>query len=836
MFDRRISRVISPGTLIDETFMDPWENNFILSVSPSTSDSVRPDGTQTLGIAWMDLSSGHFTLQSVSSDSLSSAIETIGPREVIVDQSIQRSDPPWMTALLEEKNLVISFYEPPDHPTPDLDQWDNLVDFASKPGKQRQAGESPEFSPVELSAGYFLLQYVRTRLLETLPRLQLPQRRQPQQFMYIDKATLRALEVKTTLRDNAFKGSLLHSVRKTVTKSGTRLLTQRLMSPSMDLAEINRRLDLVSEMVGRASMREKLINLLRQMADLPRVVQKFAFGRGDADDLIDLARSIRVSAQICDTLESHTESGDGDQHFSPSEGQTLLDLGNRIDLDGPEKLALKILDSIDEEMLAQRNMAENNAASELIEFAEGVLADSGAALGGEGRIQRPKGPRETKSRDVEVARLVSRPEMGSSAATLSSEIWIMRHDANPTLRKLHRELTRLHRERDLLEARLQQEMGLSSLALKWTPGLGHICHIRGKDATKATVEHFPDLLAGSRSVGSSRTTRSIALPEWTDLGIRMDEARMRIRAAEQEVFQDLRKHVILNLPTLQSNSAVLDEIDIACGFATLALERNLVRPELTDSNTVHDIQDGRHMTVERGLMLKGRLFTSNDCRVQGDFPPSSKSDSTTTMTTAMTPRILLITGPNMAGKSTFLRQNALISLLAQAGSFVPATAARIGIVDKLFSRVGSADNLFENQSTFMVEMLETAAILRQATPRSLVIMDEVGRGTTPRDGLAIAFATIVHLGIENRCRALFATHFAADLPAALDRSQVGALVKYWCTDVVERDGGKSWGFVHRMREGVSDSSHALKVAKMAGIPDSTLEIASRLLAELDSPA
>jgi len=201
--------------------------------------------------------------------------------------------------------------------------------------------------------------------------------------------------------------------------------------------------------------------------------------------------------------------------------------------------------------------------------------------------------------------------------------------------------------------------------------------------------------------------------------------------------------------------------------------------------------------VETGLKVSGRTFTSNDCTVGND--PNSH-------------RILLITGPNMAGKSTFLRQNALISILAQTGSYVPAEYAEIGIVDKLFSRVGSADNIYQDQSTFMVEMLETSTILKQATPRSFVIMDEVGRGTTPEDGIAVGFACLWHLYHVNKCRTLFATHFHALTDMTSNWEGVGR----FCTDILEDASDGSWSFVHKLHPGVCRRSHALKVARLAG--------------------
>ena len=238
-------------------------------------------------------------------------------------------------------------------------------------------------------------------------------------------------------------------------------------------------------------------------------------------------------------------------------------------------------------------------------------------------------------------------------------------------------------------------------------------------------------------------------------------------------------------------------LDVAAALAALAVERDYVRPEV-DGSLDFVIEGGRHPVVEQALQKDGGPFVANDCDLS---PPASAGAG----------RIYVVTGPNMAGKSTFLRQNALIAVLAQMGSFVPAKRARIGVVDRLFSRVGAADDLARGRSTFMVEMVETAAILNQATERALVILDEIGRGTATFDGLSIAWAAIEHLHETNRCRALFATHFheltaLSEKLARLHNATVR--VKEWHGDVV---------FLHEVVAGAADRSYGIQVAKLAGL-------------------
>jgi DNA mismatch repair protein MutS len=254
-------------------------------------------------------------------------------------------------------------------------------------------------------------------------------------------------------------------------------------------------------------------------------------------------------------------------------------------------------------------------------------------------------------------------------------------------------------------------------------------------------------------------------------------------------------------------------LDVAAALGALAAERDYARPHV-DASLDFVVEGGRHAVVEQALAKDGTPFVANDCDLSP--PPKEKAG-----------RIWLLTGPNMAGKSTFLRQNALIAILAQVGSFVPAKSAHIGVVDRLFSRVGAADDLARGRSTFMVEMVETAAILNQAGARSLVILDEIGRGTATFDGLSIAWATVEHLHDVNQCRALFATHFheLTALAARLPRLHNATVrVKEWQGEVV---------FLHEVTAGAADRSYGIQVAKLAGLPQSVIERAKLVLAKLE---
>jgi DNA mismatch repair ATPase MutS len=460
-----------------------------------------------------------------------------------------------------------------------------------------------------------------------------------------------------------------------------------------------------------------------------------------------------------------------------------------FDLVQPLELSHRIQHAIDEEGLSEYHRIEHEEAEDMSELAQDVV---GREAGEEDLKNLPK-------------RIQPKPHVivgtFKSATDGREDVHIMKRNASPMLERLHKSLDTIAKAKIKLEQEMRQKMATDSLVLKWTPNLAHIAHVKGKDASRTTA-FYP------RSLSSSKSTRSFQIPEWTQLGAQMDETRFRIRTEEQRVLASLRESVVQNLVKLRRNAAVLDDLDVACAFAILANEKSFVRPILRAEPT-HNIVGGRHPVVEAGLNGQGRSFAPNDCHL------------------GSAERIWLITGPNMAGKSTYLRQNALISILAQTGSFVPAEYAEIGLVDKIFSRVGSADNLYQDQSTFMVEMLETAQILKEATQRSFVIMDEVGRGTTPEDGIAVGYASLHHLYHVNQCRTLFATHFHALADMTKGFEKLG----YYCNDVMEEDSG-GFSYVHRLRRGVNRESHALKVARVAGMPEGAVEVARSVLGQL----
>ncbi|GLI80516.1 MutS protein 1 [Penicillium ochrochloron] len=794
MWDRKVARIITPGTLIDEKFIDPSENNFLLAiyldvtalaaqskerVDSQSSQHMLSSVPQPVGLSWMDLSTGDFYTQLTTLQMLPSAIARIGAREILVDHNVQDLIGQELQLLVGHEHRLVTFFRFPEKFAP-MSEWDSMLE-APIPEVARAT-----FTAEEIAAGYSLLEYARVQLQRTDLKLLPPRRRHLDESMSIDRNSLRGLEILETARDGFGKGSLLHAVRRTSTKSGARLLRDRLTSPSTSIQVINDRLDLVSVFIENPDLRDSVIQLLKRSYDAQRLVQKFALGKGDADDLICLSRAIEASKGVRQVLSDHAR-----QLRKSDAKQSLASMISRLHLDGPIALADRILAAIDEDGLLQQQHIEDSTAAEAARLAQEVALNEGT-------------PSELEALPKKV-----RAKPSGRTATVDTdfgpvETWIMRRDASKTLKSLHEQLDGFFDEKSSLTQRLRESVSSTNLTLKWTPGLGHICHVKGAKISQQSLED----LGVTRNVSSTKSTRSFYLPAWTELGNRMDNVKVRIRQEEQAIFERLRREVILNLVKIRRNAAVMDELDVACSFATLAQEQQMVRPILNEGTT-HKIAGGRHPTVKLGLEEQGRTFVSNDCFL-GERE-----------------RIWLITGPNMAGKSTFLRQNALITILAQVGSYVPAAYAEIGVVDQIFSRIGAADDLFRDQSTFMVEMLETAAILKQASPRSFVIMDEVGRGTTPEDGTAVSFACLHHLHYRNRSRVLFATHFHA----LADMTKSFECLERYCTDVKESPAG-GFSFVHRLRKGVNRESHALKVAQLAGLPRETLELASRIQGQL----
>jgi DNA mismatch repair protein MutS len=361
-----------------------------------------------------------------------------------------------------------------------------------------------------------------------------------------------------------------------------------------------------------------------------------------------------------------------------------------------------------------------------------------------------------------------------------------------------------------LQADYAQKSGVSSLKIKHNNVLGYFIEVTPRHADKLMIEPLNEDFTHRQTLASAVRFSTLELAE---LDAKITGAAERAMALETELFLAFTARISAMAETIRLRSTALAVLDVATGAARWAIENKAVRPELSD-DPVFVIEGGRHPVVETALSVNGDTpFTANDCALDG------RADQH--------PRLCFVTGPNMAGKSTFLRQNALFAIMAQAGFYVPARRAQIGLVDRVFSRVGAADDLGRGRSTFMAEMIETAAILNQAGPRALVILDEIGRGTSTFDGLAIAWAVAEHLYKINQCRALFATHYHELTSLTATLSGAGNLslrAREWEGDLI---------FLHEVVKGAADRSYGVHVARLAGLPEAALSRASEVLARLE---
>ncbi|MEG9862319.1 MAG: DNA mismatch repair protein MutS [Parvularculales bacterium] len=369
-----------------------------------------------------------------------------------------------------------------------------------------------------------------------------------------------------------------------------------------------------------------------------------------------------------------------------------------------------------------------------------------------------------------------------------------------------------------LQERYAEETGIRTLKIRHHKALGYHLDAPSSQADKLMAPPFSESFIHRQTL--TNVVR-FTTTELSTLAQRIEEAAGQALELEHELFKALAEEALVLRDNIMSMSSAMARLDVVTSHAQLASEQRYCRP-VVDESRAFRIINGRHPVVEAALVREGANFVANDCRLDCTAEEVGRQ----TMTPAR--RLWLMTGPNMAGKSTFLRQNALITILAQMGSFVPADEARIGVVDRLFSRVGAADDLAQGRSTFMVEMIETAAILHRAGERSLVILDEIGRGTATFDGLSIAWAVLEHLHDVNRCRGLFATHFheLTVLSARLDNLANATIrVKEWEGEVV---------FMHKVEAGSADRSYGIQVARLAGLPEAVLTRARDVLTWLES--
>jgi DNA mismatch repair protein MutS len=718
---RDVTRLITAGTLTEDTLLDAKRNNYLAALARARPSSA--DVAPLFALAFLDISTGEFRVMECDRLALAAEIARLEPGEIIVSDALY-SDPEVASYL---RTLPV---------TPlTRDVFDGAT--AERRLAAYFAVATTEafgaFSRLELTASAACITYVERTQLGSKPPLSPPTREAAGATLMIDAATRANLELMRTLNGER-RGSLAASIDRTVTSAGARLLNQRLAAPLTDPALIAERLDAIEGFIDDAAARGELREQLAAAPDLARSLARLVLGRGGPRDLA----AIRDGLVAADALARQ--------------------LGALAELPAEIGAAAGALAAPDRRIVATLSAA---LADELPH----LKRDGGfVRLGYDGSLDETRALRD-ESRRVVAA----------------------------------------------LQARYADETGVRALKVRHNNVLGYFIEVTAQHGEKlfaaplnATFIHRQTL------AGQVRFTTT----ELAALEAKIASAADRSLAIELEIFDRLAAQVIDAAETIKRVADALSVLDVATALAVLAVERDYVRPEI-DRSLDFVVQGGRHPVVEQALQQDGGPFVANDCDLS---PPQAESAG----------RIYVVTGPNMAGKSTYLRQNALIAVLAQMGSFVPAKRVRIGVVDRLFSRVGAADDLARGRSTFMVEMVETAAILNQAGERALVILDEIGRGTATFDGLSIAWSAIEHLHERNRCRALFATHFheLTALAAKLKRLfNATVRVKEWQGDVV---------FLHEVIAGAADRSYGIQVAKLAGLPANVIERAKLVLAQLES--
>lgn len=713
---RDVVRIITPGTLTEETLLDPRSANRLAALAFAA-------GGLEVALAWADVSTGEFGVMSAAPQRLVDEAAALSIGElVIVDSELDR---PAAKAIAALSGAVT--------PRPASKGDAKSAKRTLEQGFSVQTLDAfGAFNKAELSALGLVYDYVSLTQAGGTPKLAPPKRYETAGIMAIDATTRASLELERSQRGTR-EGSLLGAIDMTRTAAGGRLLAERLSRPLMDKAAIEARLDSVTFMADDASLRSDLRDALAGAPDLSRALSRLELGRGGPRDLRAVALALEAGNALVTRLPV-----DLPQELSQARG--VLNLG--------QLPALAVL--------AHDLMRMIVPEPGLLARDGGFVAPAFDVALDEMRLLATNARQVVANLTAEVSALAGLPLKIRNNAVLGY----------------------------FIEATPKQGEALMSAPLN-----AHFIHRQ----TNASAVRF--------------TTTALI-----ELDGQIARAGERALARELELWTGALEAVVAASSQIRDAALALATFDVASGLAQWAVGANATRPIIDDSY-VFEAVGARHPVVEAALRKSGDVFTANNCTLDAQGQDGA--------------RLTLITGPNMAGKSTFLRQNALLAVLAQAGSFVPAEHLRLGLVDAIFSRVGASDDLSNGRSTFMVEMVETATILNRAGPRALVILDEIGRGTSTYDGLAIAWAVAEHLHDGNKCRALFATHYH-ELTSLSERlpafGNASLRAKEWKGDLV---------FLHEVIPGAADRSYGVQVAKLAGLPASAVARAKAVLSKLE---
>ncbi|MEA3287606.1 MAG: DNA mismatch repair protein MutS [Candidatus Marinimicrobia bacterium] len=700
---RDVVEVATPGSAMSEHFLDAKESNYLACIHPLG---------EKLGLAFMDVSTGKFSVLELDALQIKAFLAGMAPREIILSETDPDSESlmgrgNWLTTRVE------SWVFNPDYANNEL---------TKKFKTQGLKGFGMSGMVAGTAAAGAILHYLQNYQGRDLKHVTGIQTLSADDWMILDDDSLRNLELFSSLRGGS-EGTLISVLDESVTSGGGRLMRDWLHKPLLDIERIENRLDQVQLFFENTELRKDLRSLLKQVADLERLLSKLSSARGSARDLSGLRSTLQLLPDLAHLLNTESMQPIGLHVESLPDVSGLLAELERLVVDEPPvsvKHGGLIRDGIDAELDEIRGIARN-AKAWLVDF--------------------------------QVAE--------------------------------------------------RKRLGIPSLKIGYNKVFGYYI-----DITHTHKELIPEDYIRKQTLVNSERFITEELKEYEEKVLHAEE---RYTAREYEIFDELRLQVLTKAIDLQNIADFLARLDVVSTFAKISYDRNYCRPSLNQTLEL-EISNGRHPVIEQ-LLPVDEAFIPNDL-----------------LTDALQDQILLITGPNMSGKSTYLRQVGLLVLMAQIGCYIPADEARIGMVDRIFTRVGASDNLAGGESTFLVEMNEAANILNNATQRSLILLDEIGRGTSTYDGLAIAWALIeyLHSTDERAARTLFATHYheLTKLEGILKR-----LKNY---NVAVREYDDKVIFLRKIVPGGASRSYGIHVAQMAGVPLPVIQRANEILTELDS--
>ncbi len=724
---RDVTRVLTPGTLVEEAFLEAKQYNFLAAIfgtrdeGRGTSESKqhphpapRTEHFQRFGLAVAEVSTGEFAVTELDERTLWDELARLQPAEILLPEQLA-TDETFVAQLKSvcETTAITSFdLDPFVEPERLLCQHFQVTTLD---------GFGVTGMPLAIRAAAMVIAYLKRTQLSALEHLKSLSSYSIGEFMLLDNATKRNLELVQSLRDGGVYGTLLWVLDETVTPMGGRLLRRWILQPLLKVDRINERLEAVDVLYRNTLWRQEIREVLKSVPDLERLVARVGTGTANPRDLAQIRSALQVIPKLREVLTG-----------------------------GPELPTL-----------LQRVAERLHTADDLRQRLEDALVDNPPQRMTEGGIFR-----DGYHPELDELRYIARHGKELIAA---------------------------------LEAKERERTGIKNLRVGYNQVFGYYIEV-----TKANLHLVPKDYIRKQTLTD---VERFVTPELKQLESKVLGAEERIGQLEYQLFVELRQEVAQRSNELLETARAIAELDVLATLAEVAAKNHYTRPIVDEGDEII-IREGRHPVIEQ--VQRDKPFVPNDCRLDNREN-----------------QLLIITGPNAAGKSTFLRQVALIVLMAQIGSFVPAKEAKIGIVDRIFTRVGAHDELIRGQSTFMVEMSETANILHNATERSLVLIDEIGRGTSTYDGIAIAWAVAEELH-RIGCKCLFATHYhhLNELENLLPR------VRNYRADVLEE--GDKVVFLYRIVPGGTDRSYGIQVARLAGLPERVIERAKEILITLES--